>query len=562
MSFVDVIAGRCAEAGSRPVLFEVRGQELLAESGRALAAKIASVRGFLRARGVQPGDRVALLGPNSATWAALDLAILSEGAICVPLYARQEPRELAGTLRDCTPKVLLADGDALASSIAAAWPERERIATYAQALAGAGVEAPPHALRDTDPVTIIYTSGTSGEPKGVLLNAGNIDFMLGVTVRELAKMRSRIAAKEMRPRIAQNQATGSDREERVFHYLPFCFAGSRIMLWSQLHRGNPLMMSTDLTQLQQELQTAAPHYCLNVPALLERIRNGVGQKLRDRGGPLYALYQRAVAAHQRASAGGGKLGAADTAALWLGRRVLFPRIKALIGKNLEFLACGSAMLNEDTQRWFEMLGIPVYQVYGLTESTAIITIDDTQQAVQPGRVGHAVPGCELKLSEHGELLCRGPNVFPGYWNRPDASAAVLRDGWLHTGDQAELDASGNVKIVGRVKEVLVPESGHNVAPAPLEQKLMAASDRLEQAVVFGHGRPFLTALVTGPLQGDELDRILEAVNAELPHYMRVRKLHRAHEAFTPENGLLTANQKLKRKAIEERYRDAIEAMYR
>jgi len=120
----------------------------------------------------------------------------------------------------------------------------------------------------------------------------------------------------------------------------------------------------------------------------------------------------------------------------------------------------------------------------------------------------------------------------------------------------------NVKIVGRVKEVLVPASGHNVAPAPLEQKLMAANDRLEQAVVFGHGRPYLTALVTGALQGDELDRILESVNADLPHYMRLRKLHRAEEPFTPENGLLTANQKLKRKAIEERYRDAIEAMYR
>jgi long-chain acyl-CoA synthetase len=152
-------------------------------------------------------------------------------------------------------------------------------------------------------------------------------------------------------------------------------------------------------------------------------------------------------------------------------------------------------------------------------------------------------------------------VFVGYWNRPEATATVLRDGWLHTGDQAEIDASGNVKIVGRVKEVLVPESGHNVAPAPLEQRLIALSDRLQQAVVVGHGRPFLTALVTGSLDDAELERVRDAVNAGLPHYMRLRKLHRVPELFTPENGLLTANQKLKRKAIEERYRGAIDQMY-
>jgi long-chain acyl-CoA synthetase len=540
MSFVDVILERARAAGSRPVLYEVRGQELVARSGRELGDEVARARGFLRARGVRPGERVALLGPNSARWVALDLAVLAEGAICVPLYARQAPAELAGMLRDCDPVLLLADGDALAHAIGEAWPERARIARYADALAGEAFAGEPRAIAPGDAVTIIYTSGTSGEPKGAMLSAGNVDHMLGVTVRELGKM------------------SGSDRhEDRVFHYLPFCFAGSRIMLWSQLHRGNPLMMSTDLTQLQQELQAAAPHYCLNVPALLERIRNGVIQRLRDMGGAAFALYERAARAYEQR---GGAGSVPDRAALWLARRALFPRIKRLIGENLEFLACGSAMLSEDTQRWFEMIGIPVYQVYGLTESTAIITIDDTERVV-PGRVGRAIAGCELRVSEQGELLCRGPNVFLGYWNRPEATAAMLRDGWMHTGDLVDIDERGNVRIAGRVKEVLVPESGHNVAPAPLEQRLMAASHRVEQAVVFGHGRPYLTALVTGQVDEAELDRIRDQVNAQLPHYMRLRRLYRAPEPFTAENGLLTANQKLKRRAIEERYRQAIERMY-
>lgn len=543
MSFVATILERCEAAGSRPVLYEVRGPELVGESGRALLAKVARARGLLRASGIVPGDRVALLGNNSASWVAIDLAILAEGAICVPLYARQASQELAGMLRDCTPKLLLCENDALAASITAAWPEHAQVALYDAAFAAAPVNEPPRPGSPQQPMTIIYTSGTSGEPKGVMLSAGNIGYMLGVTVRELSKM----------------SGQGRD-EDRVFHYLPFCFAGSRIMLFSQLHRGNPLMLGTDLTKLQEEMKTAAPHYCLNVPALLERIRNGVGQKLRERGGPLYALYTRALtAASERAA--GRSAAPLDRLALIAAEKVLFPRIKQLIGPNWEFLACGSAQLNEETQRWFQLIGLPVYQVYGLTESTAIITIDDTQRAVTPGRVGHGIEGCELRVTEQGELLCRGPNVFLGYYNRPDATAAVLRDGWLHTGDQVDLDPSGNVRIVGRIKEVLVPESGHNVAPSAIEARLMARCDRLEQAIVFGHGRPFLTAIVTGKVDSTELDQIRDSVNADLPHYMRLRKVHRADEAFSPENGLLTANQKLKRRAIEERYRQVIEQMY-
>jgi long-chain acyl-CoA synthetase len=541
-SFVAAILERARGLGQRPALYEVHGERLVPERGRDLYAKVARARGFLRAMGVQAGDRVALLGPNSASWAALDLAIIAERAISVPLYARQEARQLAGMLRDCKPSLLLAADDSLINAIAGAWSEHCPLARYDAAFSGDAVSEPPQ-LADGDPVTIIYTSGTSGEPKGVVLNAGNVGHMLDVTVRELSRM---------------TRSTRS--EDRVYHYLPFCFAGSRIMLWSQLQRGNPLMVGTDLARLQQELQTAAPHYSLNVPALLERIRNGVHDKLRATPGPLLAIYERALAAHA-ARAAGRPLGTLERAALLVGERVLFPRIKRQLGANLEFLACGSAPLSEQTQRWFQLIGIPVYQVYGLTETTAIVTIDDTHD-VTPGRVGRAIPGCELKLGEASELLCRGPNVFPGYYGRPADSAAVLRDGWFHTGDQAEIDARGNVKIIGRVKEVLVPESGHNVAPEPIEQRLCEASAAIEQAIVFGHGRPYLVAIVTGRADDAELARVQEAVNAQLPHYQRLRKLWRAPEPFTAEKRLLTANQKLRRKAIESFYRDAIERLYR
>ena len=543
MSFIEAIFARCETAGDRPVLYEVRGDALVAESGRTLLSKVARARAFLRGAAIVPGARVALLAPNSATWVAVDLAIMAEGAICVPLYARQDARELAGMLRDCTPSLLIAADDDLGSAIVGAWPEHCRVACYDEVLEG-DLHADNGPVNEASgAVTIIYTSGTSGEPKGALLERKNIDYMLGVTVRELSKMAGKARA-----------------EDRVFHYLPLCFAGSRVMLLSQLERGNPLILSTDLARLQQELQLAAPHYCLNVPALLERIRKGVLERLQRVGGAAYALYTRAAQAYVRRSQQ-QRLSLRERALLRLATVALFPRIKRLIGANLEFLACGSAALSEETQRWFQMIGIPVYQVYGLTETTAIVTIDDTSD-VKVGRVGHAIDGCEVKLSDEGELLVRGANVFCGYWNRPEATAAVLHDGWFRTGDQAEIDNDGSVKIIGRVKEVLVPESGHNVAPAPLEQRLLDACSGAEHALVIGHGRPFLTALVTGSLDEGELERVREAVNAHVPHYMRLRRVQWASESFTVENGLLTANQKLKRKAIEARYRDAIEQMYR
>jgi long-chain acyl-CoA synthetase len=542
MSFVPAILEAARRRDTQQLLIEVHGKQQVPTTGRGFARAVADVRGFLRQRGVSAGDRVGLLGPNGAHWAAVDLAIMAEGAICVPLYSRQDPKQLAGMLRDAEAKLLIIADAELHAAIAPHLPRACQGVLYAEAAADGGTIDDAVACTDPEaPVTIIYTSGTSGEPKGVVLSARNVDFMLDVTVQRIARM-----------------TKGDRREDRVFHYLPFCFAGSRIMLWSQLRRGNPLWMSTDLGNLPEELGTAAPHYFLNVPVLLERIRNGVQGKLRERGGALFALYQRAMRAGLSPTPASDLR---DKLALAIARRAIFPRIKSLIGPNLEFLVCGSAPLSADTQAWFELLGLPIYQVYGLTETTGIVTIDDTDH-VQVGRVGHAVPGCELKVSDEGELLCRGPNIFPGYFRRPEASAEVLRDGWFHTGDQVELSSEGSLKIIGRLKDVIVPESGHNVAPAPIEDRLQQAAAGIEQAVVVGHGRPYLTALVSGTISSEELDAVIEEINSALPHYQRLRKAQRVPEPFSPDNGLLTANQKLRRKAIEHHYRDAIEEMYR
>lgn len=540
MSFIREILKAAKRRASEPLLIEVQGTRLVPMTGSEFLTRVARVRGSLEARGIQPGDRVGLLAPNSSEWAVMDVALLAHGAIVVPLYSRQDPQQLAGMLADAGAVLVLASD----AQLAAALPGKPNVLTFEQALATSGAGPVPgvfDALQEA-PATIIYTSGTSGEPKGVVLSRTNVDFMLAVTVARIREM------------TAQTRA-----EDRVFHYLPFCFAGSRIMLWSQLWRGNPIWISTDLNNLQEELRTAKPHYFLNVPVLLERIARGVESKLASMGGPVHGLYQRAQAAYLKPDRSALSMG--EKLVLMLAQKLLFPRIRHMLGENLEFVVCGSARLSEEVQRWFTMIGMPVYQVYGLTETTGIVTIDDTKN-VALGRVGYAVPGCELKLSEEGELLCRGPNVFGGYWGRPDATAQVLADGWLRTGDQAELDSRGSLRVIGRLKDVIVPASGHNVAPAPIEDLLQQAAAGIQQAVVVGHGRPYLTALVTGDVDPNLLDRALDRINAGLPHYQRVRKLYRAPEPFTPENGLLTANQKLRRAMIEARYRDAIEEMYR
>ena len=540
MSFVQTFFDRLGEHADKPLVREVHGTTLVDSTGRQLADLVARARTGIASHG-GAGDRAILLAPNSIRWVATDLALLAEGRIVVPMYARQDPAELVAMMHDCDPSLVVAATEELAEGVRAHWPEAPLV-TFEELYAHEPTERAPHAWQADDDVTIIYTSGTSGAPKGVVLSVGNVDYMLPQTASAIGSMMS-----------LGGEVEGDDR---VFHYLPFCFAGSRIVLWTCLLRGNGIMVSTDLDNLVQELGTAAPHYFLNVPMLLERIKAGVEKNLREQPAPVRWLVRRATTAWLREHKG-----RRDQIALRLANRLVFDKVRERIGPNLRCLICGSAPLGSDTQRWFQMLGIPVYQVYGLTETTAIVTMDRPPQ-VRAGRVGRALDGVEAKLGEGQELLVRGPNIFGRYWQRPDATEDAFVDGWFRTGDQAEIDPDGTWRIVGRVKNLLVPTSGHNVAPEPLEQKLLGAIDGAEQVVVVGHGRPWLGALVYGEgLQEGAVQAGLDQVNAALPHYRRVRRAHRLREPFSIENGLLTANRKLRRKQIELHHASEIDGLY-
>jgi len=554
LNFLEEIFFQLQRSASRVVLREIRGDHIVSFTGRELLVQVQLVRAHLRGAGLQPGDRCALLAPNSMRWIAFDLAFMAEGVIVIPLYSRQAPGDLAAMMKDCQPRLLFISDASLGEAVAQAWPPDGSPAPprilFDEVLGKPSPQSPlpdaPNPRSGADLVTIIYTSGTSGEPKGVCLNVGNLTHMLTCTNERLDQLMGQLLVTSREP-------------DRVFHYLPFNFAASWIVVLSCLFRESVLTLSTDLSRLADEIRLAAPNYFLNVPTLLERVRRGVEDALSKRSVLIRALFANARDAWQRQHVGRG--GASDAVWLALGRSLIFRKIRERFGPHLRALICGSAPLAPETQQFFLMLGILVLQGYGLTETTGICTLDDPRLPVEPGFVGSAIARIEMKIADNEEIVVRGPHIFPGYWNRPEETARVLHDGWFHTGDQGEVNVRGNWRIIGRIKNLIILNSGHNIAPEPVEEKIAQLLPGAQQVVLVGNGRGYLCALITGGIEPAAVQSALDTVNPGLPHYRQIRNFRVIHYPFTPENGLLTANGKVRRDAVNARYVAEINAMY-
>jgi long-chain acyl-CoA synthetase len=545
-NFLETIFQQVQRSADRVVLREVRGEAIVSVTGRELFEKVQSVRSCLRARGIQPGDRCALLGANSVSWIACNLALLAEKAIAVPLYSRQAASELVVMLKDCGARLLLVGEQSLAAAVVSAWGDAPSVVLFEDAMRGKSPDRPgenvPLPRSDDDLVAIIYTSGTSGEPKGVCLTTGNLTHMIGCTTERLAQLMA-----------------GRREPDRIFHYLPLNFAASWIVMLSGLTRVSEFTLSTDLNKLTDEIRMAGPNYFLNVPTLLERVRRGVEENISKQIAPIRSLYSRVKQAWQRRQS--GRRRALDSLWLDLGDMLIFGKIRARFGSHLMALICGSAPLAFETQQFFLMLGIPVMQGYGLTETTGICTLDDPAVPLEPGRVGQAVPGIEMRLGENEEILVRGPNLFAGYWNRPEETAKAMQNGWFHTGDQGEVNVGGNWRIIGRIKNLIILNSGHNIAPEPIEDRIAQFLPSAQQVVLVGNGKGYLCALFTGNVAEDAVRAALDKVNPELPHYRQIRNFVVLKQTFTADNDLLTANGKLRREAINARFAAEISAMY-
>ena len=321
MNFLENIFERLRREPSRPVLHEVRDGRVVGATADELLALIRQGRSFARASGLKKGDRCALLAPNSIRWAALDLALMAEGVLVVPLYSRQAPKELAAMVRDSGAALVCCADAALRDALTRELTQPPRIALFEEVFATKddGIGESPVALAGADPVTIIYTSGTSGDAKGVVLTVGNISHMLKCTTQRLDAL------------------VGSARPQpdRVFHYLPFNFAGSWILLLSCLSRNSVLTLSTDLAKLADEMRLAAPEYSLNVPALLERVKKGIKEQIEKRGGVARALFTRGKAAWFRQQE--GKAEVLDGLWLSLARGFVFPAIRGKLSPTLRNL---------------------------------------------------------------------------------------------------------------------------------------------------------------------------------------------------------------------------------
>jgi long-chain acyl-CoA synthetase len=550
-NFLENLFAQLHRNSARTLLREIHGDQFTNVTGGQLLAQIQQAREALRRHNLKPNDRAALLAPNSIRWIAIDLALMAEGVIVVPLYSRQAPAELAAVMQDCQPQLFVAGDASLGDAITKAWPGDSlavpKQVLFDELLPPTSPSAPatpvaPNPRQDADLVTIVYTSGTSGEPKGVCLTTANISFMLQRTTERLDRL--------MR---------GSQGPDSVFHYLPLNFAASWIATLSFLSRESVVTLSTDLNKLADEIRLSAPHYFLNVPTLLERVRRGVDDAIAKRPAPIRSLYAKARDAAQRDLIKTPQ--AFDKLWLALGRKLIFTKIKERFGPNLRALICGSAPLAPETQNFLSMLGVPVLQVYGLTETTGICTMDDPNGTVDTGHVGPTINGIEMKIAENEEILVRGPNVFPGYWNREKETAKVLQDGWFHTGDQGEKNAHNNWRIIGRVKNLIILNSGHKIPPEPIEDKLAQLLSGAQHIVIVGNGRGYLCALITGPIDPATTQSAIDAINPALPHYRQIRNFTLLTETLTPDNGLLTAMGKLRRSAINSRFAKEIDAMY-
>lgn len=542
--------------------------------------------------GIAAGDRVAILSRSRAEWLMADLAIFKVSACTVPVHADAVVTDVAHMLQDSGARLLFVQDENQAARLLPALedtavekvvlmvgPARKESQLRWEDLLAAGrahqaeypdaLQPRQRQLEPNSPASIVYTAGTTGQAKGVVLDQENLLF----EVEALSKIMAGVL----------------DASDIHMLCLPLSHILARVLVLTSVRMGYSTAFSSSLESLERELGEVRPTFMTVVPGILERIHGSLEAQLRRRDFFTRQLVGwatgvgRRVAHRRRVRAPlGTLLGVSHLAADGL---ILSRLVKERFGGRLKFFVCGGAPLSPEIAEWFESLGVLVLEGYGTTENTGAANVNRPDH-YHFGSVGPPVPGVEERLGEDGEILIRGPNIMQGYWGRPDESAAVLdADGWLHTGDLGSFDDEGFLYVTGRKKDIIVTSGGKNVSPQNIE-KLMRTSPYIHQIMVCGDGRKFLTALVVANAEavqrfaeneGIAFDRFQELVvhprirrliaqeieerNGQLAGYQTIRRFTVLPENFSLDAGEITATMKLRRQAVEERYRDLIDAMY-
>ncbi|GAA0557541.1 AMP-dependent synthetase/ligase [Actinomadura livida] len=541
--------------------------------------EITAVAKGLVAAGIEPGDRVCLLSRTRYEWTVLDYAVWTAGGVSVPIYETSSAEQIEWIVGDSGAKAVFAE---TADHIARVEEVRERLPELAHlwGIDAGGIDEVRKLGAETgddvveerrgscgagDLATLVYTSGTTGRPKGCEITHGNL----------VSTSRNAVQGA-----IAEVAVEGSS----TLLFLPLAHVFARLIQVATIE-GGIVLGHSDIKNLLPDLGSFQPTFLLAVPRVFEKVYNGAEQKAAADGkGKIFKAAAETAIAYSRALDGGGP-GIGLKAKHKVFDALVYKKLRAAVGGKVEYAVSGGAALGERLGHFFRGVGITILEGYGLTETTAPASVN-RPTALRIGTVGQPIPGVDVRIAEDGEVLVRGINIMRGYWNNEAATKEVLEDGWLHTGDLGALDDDGFLRITGRKKEILVTAAGKNVAPAPLEDRLRS-HPLVSQCLVVGDGRKFISALVTldeealGPWKAqhgkpeamtvDELRRdpdviaeiegaIAEA-NKSVSRAESIKKHVILGVDFTEEAGHMTPSLKVKRNVVIREFADEIEALY-
>ena len=530
-----------------PAYLEEQPDGWRAVSWAEAAERVEALGNALLARGVRPGDAVAVLARTRLEWLLLDWAIMSIGAVVVGLYPSNTATECAYILEHSEAALAFVEDEAQHEKLAAGY--QGSIVLFADILQfeaeGRAYDGPPpQPVAEDDLATLIYTSGTTGPPKGVMLTHRNLT-------------------------LAACRATSTtDEDDVVLLFLPMAHSFARIAHQGSAFNGATVALVADVARVPEALQRTRPTFLPAVPRVYEKIHANTLGEIERAGGVKRALGRWALRVGAR-TRGRTSLSPSLRVQRAIADKLVFGKVKDRLGGRLRIGVSGAAPLGLDVLEFFNSLGILVIEGYGLTETSSSLSVNE-QDDYKLGTVGRAVADCQVKLDEDGEILVKSPTVFTGYYKDPDATAAAFtEDGWFRTGDVGELDADGFLKITDRKKDLIITAGGKNIAPQNLENALKA-SRFVSQAVVIGDRRPYITALIT--LDPDEVksadrdaqelvQQLVDDVNRDRVRVEQIKRFTILPRDFSQEEGELTPTLKLRRRVVQEHFADEIERLY-
>ncbi|TCC23837.1 AMP-dependent synthetase/ligase [Kribbella speibonae] len=543
------------------------------------AQQVTAVAKGLIAAGVKHGERVALLSPTRYEWTLVDYAIWSIGAVTVPIYETSSTSQIQWILTDSDAVVAVVENATHGAVVESSRAEAPALQEVWQIEAGAvdQLTALGHDVTDaefdkrrsavssSDLATLIYTSGTTGRPKGCKISHGNFLDELGPAVKILDDL---------------FDTTGAS----TLLFLPLAHVFARIIQVGCVMRMVKVGHSADVKNLVEDLGAFKPTFILSVPRVFEKVFNSASQKAHADGkGKIFdAAAETAIAYSQAQDKGGASFGLKAKHMLF--DRLVFGKLRAVLGGQVQYAVSGGAPLGDKLGHFFRGIGVPVLEGYGLTETTAAVSVN-LPDDIRIGTVGRPLPGVTVGVADDGELLFKGGQVMQGYWKNDEATAnAIDADGWFHTGDLGEFDVDGFIKITGRKKEILVTAGGKNVAPTMLEDQIRL-HPLVSQCMVVGDGKPFIAALITidpenivpwatardkstdvASLTQDadliaEIQKAVDEANATVSHAEAIKKFSILPIDWTQETGELSLKLSLRRHIVMEKHGGDVEALY-